>query len=185
MTAQAGLPPGRGLSLAPPSARHPQAWTAGMPWHSSAELGLLPSAVADARRHARRTLRKWPVPADDAQTAELLVSELITNGLQGAWACGSGQPVSLALAASESVLTIEAWDGSPCPPVPSDLEDDVPPLDGGERPGAVPDRRARLGLGLVPDNDPGRKGDLVRTPDSLRPLTRRAVTRTAREHHWR
>jgi hypothetical protein len=28
------------------------------------------------------------------------------------------------------VLAIEAWDGSPCAPVPRELEDDVSPLDG-------------------------------------------------------
>jgi anti-sigma regulatory factor (Ser/Thr protein kinase) len=100
-----------------------------MPRRSFLALGALPSAVACARRHARHVLREWNVPAD-AETAELLISEMVTNGLKAVWATDCNQPVSLVLSASRTLLAIEVWDGSPCPPVLGDLDDDVPPLDG-------------------------------------------------------
>lgn len=61
---------------------------------SSLVLGALPGAVPCARLHARQVLWEWGVPVD-VETAELLISELVTNGLKAAWATGSNQPVSL------------------------------------------------------------------------------------------
>jgi anti-sigma regulatory factor (Ser/Thr protein kinase) len=96
--------------------------------HSSLVLGALPGAVPCARLHARQVLWEWAVPVD-ADTAELLISELVTNGLKAAWATGSNQPLSLTLSAGSAVLAIEVWDGNPHPPVLRELDDDVPPLD--------------------------------------------------------
>jgi anti-sigma regulatory factor (Ser/Thr protein kinase) len=96
---------------------------------SSLVLGALPGAVPCARLHARQVLWEWAVPVD-VDTAELLVSELVTNGLKAAWATHCDPPISLTLSASGNVLAIEVWDGNPHTPVLRELDDDgVPPLD--------------------------------------------------------
>jgi anti-sigma regulatory factor (Ser/Thr protein kinase) len=95
---------------------------------SSLVLGALPGAVPCARLHARQVLWEWAVPVD-VDTAELIISELVTNGLKAAWATGSGQPISLTLSAGSAVLAIEVWDGNPHPPVLRELDGDVPSLD--------------------------------------------------------
>ena len=100
-----------------------------MPWRRTVELGLLPTAVTRARREAREFLREWNASID-SETAELLISELVTNSLKAAWASGGGQPVSLVLSVHETRLTVEVWDGSPCAFVPGEWEPEVPPLDG-------------------------------------------------------
>ena len=83
----------------------------GISRRSSLVLGALPSAVACARLHARQILWEWDVRAE-VDTAELLVSELITNGLKASWVTGRNPPVRLYLAASQSLLLIEVWDGT-------------------------------------------------------------------------
>ncbi|SRR5712691_1818481 len=95
---------------------------------SSLILGALPTAVPCARLHARQVRWEWGL-APVADTAELLVSELATNGLKAAWATGWGSPISLGLSASQELLVIEVWDGNPRPPVVPELDDDVPALD--------------------------------------------------------
>jgi anti-sigma regulatory factor (Ser/Thr protein kinase) len=94
---------------------------------SSLVLGALPGAVPCARLHARQMLWEWAVPLD-VDTAELLISRLVTNGLKAAWATGCIQPISLTLSASGTVLAIEVWDGNPHHPVLREFNDDVPPL---------------------------------------------------------
>ncbi len=42
-------------------------------------LAALPSAPSWARRHARATLGEWDISQESTETAELLVSELVTN----------------------------------------------------------------------------------------------------------
>jgi anti-sigma regulatory factor (Ser/Thr protein kinase) len=79
--------------------------------------------------HARQVLWEWDVTAD-AYTAELLVSELVTNGLKASWATGRNPPVQFHLAASQSRLLIEVWDGNEQPPAPAELDDGIPDLDG-------------------------------------------------------
>jgi anti-sigma regulatory factor (Ser/Thr protein kinase) len=72
-------------------------------------------------------LWEWAVPVD-VDTAELLISELVTNGMKAALAIGFNQPVSLTLSAGSEVLVIEVWDGNPHHPVLRELDGDVPPL---------------------------------------------------------
>jgi anti-sigma regulatory factor (Ser/Thr protein kinase) len=96
---------------------------------SSLVLGALPTAVACARLHARQVLWEWDVPAD-VDATELLVSELITNGLKASWATGFSPPVWLRMAASASSLLIEVWHGNEQQPAPAELDDGVPDLDG-------------------------------------------------------
>lgn len=82
---------------------------------SSLILGALPTAVPCARLHAQQVLWEWGVPVD-ADAAELLVSELVTNGLKASWATGRNPPVWLRLAADVSSVRIEVWDGNAQPP---------------------------------------------------------------------
>jgi hypothetical protein len=57
------------------------------PLRSFLELGALPSAVPCARYHCRQVLWEWRLTGL-AQSAELLVSELVTNAItaSGPWA---------------------------------------------------------------------------------------------------
>jgi anti-sigma regulatory factor (Ser/Thr protein kinase) len=66
----------------------------------------------------------------DADTAELLVSELVTNGLKASWATGRNPPVGFQLSTHASALLIEVWDGNEQAPAPAELDDGVPNLDG-------------------------------------------------------
>lgn len=49
------------------------------PVHSSFALTALSSAAFWARRHTEEVLRKWDLPAELAETAVLVVSELVAN----------------------------------------------------------------------------------------------------------
>jgi anti-sigma regulatory factor (Ser/Thr protein kinase) len=93
-------------------------------------LGALDGAVPCARLHARQVLWEWGL-APITETAELLISELVTNGLKASRATGWNPPISFSLRASQTALVIEVWDGNPHPPAAPDLHDDeVPPLEG-------------------------------------------------------
>jgi anti-sigma regulatory factor (Ser/Thr protein kinase) len=105
--------------------------TMAAPWmshRSSLVLGTLPTAVSCARLHARQVLWEWALSADIA-AAELLVSELVTNGVQAAGAIAGNPPVGLRLSAGNGLVLIEVWDGNASPPEPAELEDGIPPLD--------------------------------------------------------
>lgn len=91
-------------------------------------LGALDGAVPCARLHARQVLWEWGLAAI-ADTAELLISELVTNGLKASRATGWNPPISFSLRASQVALVIEVWDANPRPPAVPELDDDVPPLD--------------------------------------------------------
>jgi anti-sigma regulatory factor (Ser/Thr protein kinase) len=102
----------------------------GLSRRSSLILGALDGAVPCARLHARQVLWEWGL-APIAETAELLISELVTNGLKASRATGLNLPISFSLRASQLALVIEVWDGNPQPPAAPDLHgDEVPPLDG-------------------------------------------------------
>jgi anti-sigma regulatory factor (Ser/Thr protein kinase) len=73
-------------------------------------------------------LREWALCVD-VYTAELLVSELVSNSLQAAGAVEGHPLVGLRLSADNAVVLIEVWDGSNQPPVLAEFEDGVPPLD--------------------------------------------------------
>jgi anti-sigma regulatory factor (Ser/Thr protein kinase) len=68
-------------------------------------------------------LWEWAAPVDIA-AAELLVSELVTNGVQAARLTGGNPPVSLRLSAGNGLVLIEVWDGNSSPPKPAELEED-------------------------------------------------------------
>ena len=105
--------------------------TMAAPWtslRSSLVLGALPTAVPCARLHARQVLWEWALSVDIA-AAELLVSELVTNGVQAAGAIAGNPSVGLRLSAGNGLVLIEVWDGNASPPEAAELEDSVPPLD--------------------------------------------------------
>jgi hypothetical protein len=91
------------------------------PFQSYLELGALPSAVPCARLHARQVLWEWGLRAL-ADPVELIVSELVTNGLQASegltgsryaerWTPGV-PPLRLWLQADDKRVVIQVWDGN-------------------------------------------------------------------------
>lgn len=100
-----------------------QAW----PLRTYLELGALPGAVPCARLHAKHILWEWGLDSI-AEVAELLVSELVTNGVKASRVMPQKPPVSLRLSATSAWLLIEVGDGNPRPPEPRALEDGVPGL---------------------------------------------------------
>jgi anti-sigma regulatory factor (Ser/Thr protein kinase) len=99
------------------------------PLRSFLQLGALPGATPCARLHARHVLHEWRI-SGHADTAELLVSELITNAVKAAQLLEHGPPVRLRLLSDSARLLIEVWDGNMQPPRPAPLENEHPaPLD--------------------------------------------------------
>lgn len=104
------------------------------PFSSYLELGALPGAVPCARLHAKQLLWEWRLD-DLAATAELLVSELVTNGqrasarltgsrYEGRWTAGA-PPVRLWLNADEERVLILVWDGDCQLPEPQSIDLDA------------------------------------------------------------
>jgi dTMP kinase len=99
----------------------PVARTTTRPLHrSSLVLGALPTAVSCARLHTKLVVWEWRLLVD-ADTVQLLVSELVTNSVKAAEAVQGRPPIGLRLSASDALLLIEVWDGDLTPPVPPDL----------------------------------------------------------------
>ena len=90
------------------------------PWplRSSLELGALPTAVPCACVHTQLLLWEWGLNSL-AESAELLVSELVTNAVN-ATAGPDGQVVSLHLSGNATQVLIEVHDADPRPPGPGD-----------------------------------------------------------------
>jgi anti-sigma regulatory factor (Ser/Thr protein kinase) len=84
------------------------------------ELGALPSAVPCARYHCRQVLWEWRLTGL-AESAELLVSELVTNAITASRAAGSDFPVRLWLLSDAAQVLIVVWDASPYLPVRLDV----------------------------------------------------------------
>src|SRR5215471_8442137 len=94
---------------------------ASWPLRSHLELGALPSAVPCARLHAKQVLWEWGLDAL-AEAVELIVSELVTNGVQasegmtgsrcrGRWVPGV-PPVGLWLCSDKQSVLVQVWDGN-------------------------------------------------------------------------
>ena len=111
----------------PPFQRAGMAMTAYCwPLSNALELGALPSAVPCARLHARHLLWEWGLDGL-AATAELLISELVTNAVQAMAGQEDQSAVVLRLSTDHVRVLIEVWDAGPQPPVPKDLGvDDIP-----------------------------------------------------------
>ena len=92
------------------------------PLTSHLELGARPTAVPCARMITKQVVREWRRP-DLAETAELLVSELVTNAIRAS--CGLPEPaIRLWLTSDRSNLVIRVWDGSGELPVCRDADPD-------------------------------------------------------------
>lgn len=80
--------------------------------HFSASTAAVPSVRAAATRH----LRAWRLGSQAAESAELVVSELVTNAAK----ISDGEDVGvLWLTLTGSMLVVEVWDGSDIPPAPT------------------------------------------------------------------
>lgn len=106
----------------------PERW----PLRSYLELGALPSAVPCFRLHTKLVLREWGKQPELAETVELLVSELATNGqrasaritgsrYEGVWRPGI-VPVRLWLCANEQRVLVQVWDGDDRMPKAQDVD---------------------------------------------------------------
>ena len=122
------------------------------PRSDSLELGALAGAVPSARLHTRHVLREWGLSAL-AQSAELVVSELVTNAVLATRGAGAGDPVCLSLLADDRSVLVVVSDAIPEPPRPRR---------------AGPDDEDGRGLKIVEilsdwwDWKPARRGKLVR-----------------------
>jgi len=89
------------------------------PLTSRLELGARPTAVPCARMITRQVVREWGL-ADLAETAELLVSELVTNAIRASQ--GLLEPaIRLWLVSDRSTVVIRVWDG--CSEMPAVCQD--------------------------------------------------------------
>lgn len=88
--------------------------------HRRIRLAADPRAVAEARRQLRATIAVWDVPVD-CETAELLVSELVTNAVTH----DGASAVIMAVRVARGRLRIDVHDSSAELPAPQD----DPPLD--------------------------------------------------------
>ena len=88
------------------------------------ELGALVSAVPCARLHARQVLWEWGI-GNLGDSAELLVTELITNAVRASREAGRVSAVRLWLLSDSAQILILVWDASPRPPVLTDASDET------------------------------------------------------------
>lgn len=105
---------------------------------STLSLPALPSAAPAARRHVLRALRAWGLDTI-CETAELLVSELMTNAIKAsqgtsarswpAHAHADPQRIIVGIARTGTGAVIRVWDASTTPPAVSDSG----PMDEGGR----------------------------------------------------
>ena len=102
----------------PPSPSDQAVLAGSWPLWDFIEFGSLPGAVPCARYHSRLVLREWWL-GELADSAELLISELMTNATTANQAMGVGSPVRLWLLADRARLLILVQDGSPHPPIPT------------------------------------------------------------------
>jgi anti-sigma regulatory factor (Ser/Thr protein kinase) len=100
--------PSSGIGPAPTPATH---W---WPYNSHLELAAFPSAIPSARSHARLVACEWGHGAI-AATVELVVSELVTNGVKAAQSMEYGSTVRLELSGDETRVLVAVWDGNPEP----------------------------------------------------------------------
>jgi anti-sigma regulatory factor (Ser/Thr protein kinase) len=84
------------------------------------ELGALLSAVPCARRHATQVLREWGIECL-ADSAGLLVTELVANAVTASRGMAQVSGVRLWLLSDSAQILILVWDASPQPPVLADV----------------------------------------------------------------
>jgi anti-sigma regulatory factor (Ser/Thr protein kinase) len=82
---------------------------------SHLKLGALPSAVPHARQHTSQVLRSWDL-GELGESAELVVSELITNAIRASYPLGEENCVRLWILSDGTTVVIQVWDNCPAPP---------------------------------------------------------------------
>jgi anti-sigma regulatory factor (Ser/Thr protein kinase) len=101
-------------------------------YQRTAEYAAIPSAAGAARRETVQTLKDWGLLAA-IDTAELLVSELISNAVKATGVLAERprytelqdvQKVLLQLRLESERLLILVWDGDPRPPVVKDADEE-------------------------------------------------------------
>lgn len=103
----------------------PPAW----PLQTRLPLAALPTAPSVARGHVRAVAREWG-PEDLADTAELLVSELVTNAVQAAQRFQASTDlavvpvVKLWVTSDRTSMVLHVWDANPQMPVLKDFAAD-------------------------------------------------------------
>ena len=93
------------------------------PHNSHLVLAPLPGAIPCARLHAVHVLHEWGL-RDRTSDAALIVSELVTNAADASVVLPKRPPIAVRLLASEKLLRIEVWDGSPLNLQPREAEAD-------------------------------------------------------------
>jgi anti-sigma regulatory factor (Ser/Thr protein kinase) len=88
------------------------------------ELGALVSAVPCARLHARQVLWEWGI-GNLGDSAELLVTELITNAVRASREMTRVCAVRLWLLSDLAQILILVWDASPQTPVLMSVTDEA------------------------------------------------------------
>jgi anti-sigma regulatory factor (Ser/Thr protein kinase) len=93
-----------------------------LPLNSHLELAALPTAPGCARAHAKAILLEWGLRGM-ADTAELLVSELVTNSVQASERLKTRDDVAVVpvvrlwMASDRTMVVIRVWDGSDDMPI--------------------------------------------------------------------
>jgi anti-sigma regulatory factor (Ser/Thr protein kinase) len=116
-------PDGTGLRVPSFATQRPGPIAGEWPLHSFLELGALDGAVPSARLHTRHLVREWGLAAL-ADDAELVVSELVTNGVQASRAM-THAAIRLWLASDRRQVVICVWDASVRPPVRMDAAEEA------------------------------------------------------------
>jgi len=98
------------------------------------QLAALPSAAFWARRYAEAALRAWCLREEDIETAQLLVSELVTNAIKFTGSAlahvvysglAEARPISLILRHRSDTLIIEVCDSDPTPPILTEVSSEA------------------------------------------------------------
>jgi anti-sigma regulatory factor (Ser/Thr protein kinase) len=96
------------------------------PLQTRLPLAALPTAPSVARGHVRAIAIEWGLP-ELADTAELLISELVTNAVQASQRLNTtGTPVMHLWVTSDgaTTLVLHVWDASPQMPAVQDVAAD-------------------------------------------------------------
>ncbi len=97
------------------------------------ELAAVHSAPFWARRQAKNVLCAWRIGPETLEVAELLVSELVTNAVQGSGCVAMPQAysdlgrierISLTLRLLPGRVVVEVFDNNQSPPVPAECDTD-------------------------------------------------------------
>ncbi|MEU3458577.1 ATP-binding protein [Streptomyces sp. NPDC006733] len=105
----------------------------GWVYTSSLQLAAVPTAANCSRAFVRLTLTRWKL-ADYVETAELVVSELVTNAVQAtgltnpepkSWDVTAEHVIGVQIRSTGTSLVLDVWDRSSEAPVTKNPDDDA------------------------------------------------------------